>query len=245
MIFLTDTMSIAAALRAGMSPIEVADRFKPTAEAKRILDLCIKLGSPPADALERLSLVEADWGKALADLEVAASGPKSSAKLVTLLPVIVLAGAQLLGLKIFNHPNPLTLASIGVGSALLFAGHLWSKRILNSAKPSSTDPGAVLDAFSVALSSGLSPSAALQAVAEQGDTSELHKVIELSSSTGLAIAKIARAEADQLRLRSKVEMDTRIRAAAVRLMWPLGLTVLPAFVLVAVIPLALAMLQAN
>ncbi len=243
---LTDTATIAAALKSGMSVAEVRRRFQPNAIALQTLALCERLGSPPAENLERLAQVEADQAKAFAELEIAASGPKASAKLVTTLPLLVLLGAQLLGMKVLNSLNLATGGSIMLGALLLYCGRRWSNRILERAKTSSADPGAALDAFAAAMNSGLAQRIAIGEVeAAFGAQPEIVTILETSADTGLAVAKLARAEADRLRLAWRLSSEKRIHEAGVRLMWPLGLAVLPAFVLIAVVPLAASMLRGN
>lgn len=243
---MTDTATIAAALKAGMTPSDVRKRFEPSPLTSKTLELCQAVGAPPVLALERLAEVETSWQVASAELELAASGPKSSAKLVTLLPLVVLFGAQLLGLKVFNSPSPFLLGSLGFGAALLYLGWLWSKRILDKAQVRQSDPGAALDALSVALAAGLPTAQAYKEVESRfGPVPALQELNQLSSQTGLALAKLVFAEADRLRLQARVSAQKLIRQAGVKLMWPLGLLVLPSFVLLAVIPLSLAMLRAN
>ena len=57
--------------------------------------------------------------------------------------------------------------------------------------------------------------------------------------------ELARAEADRIRLNWRVSSEKKIQQAGIRLMWPLGVAVLPAFVLIAVLPLAVSMLRGN
>lgn len=229
-----------------MSVPEVRRRFEPNQAAQQALTLCEQLGSAPAENLERLAQVEAERAKALAALEVSASGPRASARLVTLLPILVLLGAQLLGMRVLNSLNPVTLSSIGLGAGLLLFGRRWSKRILDKAQPVVHDPGAALDAFASAMAAGLAPTTATREVEKVfGAQPEIAKLLETAAETGMAISKLARAEADRLRLSWRVSSEKRIHEAGIRLMWPLGLAVLPAFVLIAVLPLAVSMLRGT
>ncbi|CAB4947102.1 unannotated protein [freshwater metagenome] len=243
---LTDTATIAAALRAGMSIADARRRYQPNEFALRALALCERLGSAPAENLERLAQVEVAQAKAVAELEVAASGPRASARLVTLLPVLVLLGAQLLGMRVLNAVNIFTFGSILFGVLLLLGGRRWSSRILEGAKPKTLDPGAALDAFAAAMNAGLPQRVAVEEVESLfGSQPEVARLINASAETGLAVSKLARAEADRQRLTWRIESERKIHEAGVRLMWPLGLAVLPAFVLIAVVPLAAAMLRGN
>ena len=225
---------------------EAKRRYQPSGEALAALDLCERLGAAPAESLQRLAAVEAELAKAKAELELAATGPRASAKLVTLLPVAVLLGAQLLGMRVFNQLSPLACAAICLGALLLFAGRRWSSRILAKAQPEASDPGAALDSFAAAMNAGLPQSAALIEVEKSfGSQPGLLAITTEAAQTGMAVTRLARAEADRLRLQWRVESERRIHEAGVRLMWPLGVAVLPAFVLIAVVPLAIAMLRGN
>jgi hypothetical protein len=42
-----------------------------------------------------------------------------------------------------------------------------------------------------------------------------------------------------------VSSEKKIQQAGIRLMWPLGVAVLPAFVLIAIVPLAVSMLRGT
>jgi tight adherence protein B len=229
-----------------MSVADVKRRFEPNQSTLRALTLCEQLGSAPAENLERLAEVEAEQAKAVAALEVAASGPRASARLVTVLPILVLLGAQLLGMRVLNSLNAVTTASIVLGALLLLVGRRWSRRILAAAQPEVHDPGAALDAFASAMSAGLAPTVAIREVEKVfGHQPELAALLASSADTGLAISRLARAEADRIRLNWRVSSEKKIQQAGIRLMWPLGVAVLPAFVLIAVLPLAVSMLRGN
>ena len=225
---------------------EVKRRYQPRGQALATIVFCERLGSAPAESLERLAEVEVAQARAIAELEVAASGPRASAKLVTMLPILVLLGAQVLGMRVLNALNVLTLGSIGLGALLLVAGRRWSSKILTKAQPSAGDPGAALDAFASAMNAGLAQSLAIKEVEDSfGSQPEISRLLREAAETGLAVSRLANAQADRLRLDWRVKSEKRIHEAGIRLMWPLGLAVLPAFVLVAVVPLAVAMLRGN
>lgn len=237
---------MAAAVRAGL-PLEVVrSRHSLDATTEAALDLCQKFGSPPARTLDRLAAVAVAQERARSELALAQAGPVSSARLVLVLPLVVLGLAQLGGLRVLNSPSPVTLGSMVLGGLLLLAGRYWSNRIVKAAEPSAEDPGVALDAFASGMQGGLSPQTVLDELARHyPNTNAIQVVIEESSRDGLAIADLALASADRLRLDARVAAETKIRQAGVRLMWPLGLAVLPAFVLLAVIPLATAMIQGS
>jgi len=239
-------VSMAAAVRAGL-PLEVVrSRHQLDAATAAALDLCQQFGSPPARTLDRLAQVAVANERARSELELAQAGPASSARLVLVLPLVVLGLAQLGGLHVLTSPSPLTLGSMFLGALLLLIGRQWSKRIVKAAEPNGEDPALALDAFASGMQGGLSPQIVIEKLSQvYPNTEAIREVIETSSRDGIAIADLALASADRLRLETRVAAETKIHQAGVRLMWPLGLAVLPAFILLAVIPLAASMIQGS
>ena len=235
---------MSASLRAGMQLERVLERFPPDETVGKALALASRFGAKPADVLDRMAEVAANRDKANAELALAQAGPKSSAKLVLLLPIGVLGLAQLAGLRVLVNPSAVSIGSMVLGGLLLVFGRLWSNRIVAAAEPEAFDPGEAIDSFVSGLEAGLPPTEVARAVAEVfGESQEIAALIRDAEEEGLAIARLATARASQLRESKRVRDETRIREAGVRLMWPLGLAVLPAFVLISVIPLATAMLR--
>ena len=72
---------------------------------------------------------------------------------------------------------------------------------------------------------------------------ELEKAAELSRTTGAALTEILSAAADAFRDEQRHEIATRISRLGVQLMIPLGVAVLPAFVLLSIVPIAISLLS--
>jgi tight adherence protein B len=72
---------------------------------------------------------------------------------------------------------------------------------------------------------------------------ELEKAAELSRTTGAALTEILSAAADAFRDEQRHEIATRISKLGVQLMIPLGVAVLPAFVLLSIVPIAISLLS--
>jgi hypothetical protein len=143
----------------------------------------------------------------------------------------------------------------------------WARRPRRSAPaPPGTSIPVTLDLVAAVLAAGATPAAALGVVAgaldRRGDgelarqlrsavipgdrhvpaLTPLLLALDLAASTGLAPAALVRsAAADQRRVRSARQARAARRAAVV-LVLPLGLCQLPAFVLLGVVPLVLALL---
>ncbi|GAB3119689.1 hypothetical protein [Glaciibacter psychrotolerans] len=70
-------------------------------------------------------------------------------------------------------------------------------------------------------------------------------VLDLAERAGVPAAELLRSEAEQLRRQARSEGQQRAEALAVTLMIPLGVCVLPAFMLVGVMPLLLGVLSST
>jgi tight adherence protein B len=131
---------------------------------------------------------------------------------------------------------------------MLVAG-ISSRRMLRRASPAFSDPGIFLDCVVIGLQAGLPVSAAAENArvrVGEGRESEafqkLEQALDLSDSTGAELTSILSAAADGLRDELFHEQSNRLAKLAVHLMIPLGLAVLPAFVLLTVVPIAIGLL---
>lgn len=237
----------------------------PTQDAKQfelVWLLATKLGGPVVVALGRVAEVFDRQQRNLSEVQLAFAGPQSTAKLVTWLPVIALFLAQAVGMNPARAiiSSPVGLVSVFLGAGLLFIGHRWSKRLLAKALPTAQDPGAFIDCVLIGLQAGLPlQQARIQATAEYqlmfdepsadvnlaraADEVALDEAAELSRKSGASLTQILSATADRFRDELRFEISNRIARLGVRLMIPLGIAVLPAFVLIAIVPIAISLLS--
>jgi hypothetical protein len=96
-----------------------------------------------------------------------------------------------------------------------------------------------LDGVSIAIHAGLPLTSAVELAGMQ-DASNL---ADLDASSGVALAELLRERANQARQDQFNEDRLSIQKTGVKVLWPLGLTVLPAFVLFAIVPVAAALIQ--
>jgi tight adherence protein B len=83
------------------------------------------------------------------------------------------------------------------------------------------------------------------AAAGSDSDAAITRVLDLAGRAGVPAAELLRSEADQLRRDARSEGQRRAAALAVTLMIPLGVCVLPAFMLVGVVPLLLTVLSST
>jgi tight adherence protein B len=223
--------------------------------------ISVILGGPIVLALNRMAEVFDRNQNNATEVQLAFAGPQSTAKLVMWLPALSLVLAQLVGMNplaaIFG--SILGALSVSLGAGLMVAGRYWTKRLLaralpNPATPEAIDRGAYLDCVLIGLQAGLPLSKSRQIALAQFESAfgvppleqnfvALDSAAELSRTTGAALSEILSANADAFRSAQRFEISSRISRLGVQLMIPLGVAVLPAFVLLSIVPIAISLLS--
>lgn len=231
----------------------------PNVDAKQfelVWSLAQQLGGPVVLALNRIIEVFERNDKNAKEVELAFAGPQSTSKLVMGLPVVALVLAQLTGMNPFGAivGSLLGILSVCLGAGLLVTGHYWTKRLLAKALPQELDPGAYLDCVLIGLQAGLPLESARQTAAQkfkivfsidisEQDIVALDVAAELSRTTGAALSLIILSGADRVREDLRFQISNRIARLSVKLMIPLGVAVLPAFILLSIVPIAISLLS--
>ncbi|WP_308467975.1 type II secretion system F family protein [Rathayibacter soli] len=212
-------------------------------------------GAPLAQCLRQLACAFQALGQTQRDLQVALAGPAATARLVMALPVVgVLFG---LGLG-FNTWQTLFgsapgLVCLTVGVLLMVVGVLWNRRMIRRATPTDVTPGLCIDLTAMAMAGGGSVDRARRLVGEavnrygivDAHASLIDGVVDLSSRAGVPAAELLHGEADRARREARTTGQEAAATLAVRLMLPLGVCVLPAFMLLGVAPLLLAIISST
>lgn len=251
---------LASLLRAGVGANQAFEIVRPdlknlSPDRRDQIDLlwsvALETGGPLVPAISRFTEVLARLDAHQAQLQLTFASPKATSKLIFGLPVIGLLLAQLLGLAPISAmttslPGFLALC---LGLILMLVAGISSRRMLRRASPAFSDPGIFLDCVVIGLQAGLPVSAAAEnarvRVGEERDSEafqKLEQALVLSDSTGAELTSILLAAADGLRDELFHEQSNRLAKLAVHLMIPLGLAVLPAFVLLTVVPIAIGLL---
>lgn len=203
-------------------------------------------GSPLAPALRDYALSLRDLGDAQRDARAALAGPVATARMVMALPAVGVLFGLALGFNTLATlaGTPVGWACVALGTALLFVAARWNARLVRSARPESATPGLACELTAIAMAGGSSldrarsiVDAAVQRYGVQAEPGEVDAVLELSRRAGVPAAELLRGEARELRAAARATAQERAAALAVRLMLPLGLCVLPAFLALGVVPL--------
>lgn len=242
------------------------------------LHVCERTGAPMAVMLQHLAEALRDLHDAAQARRSAFAGPRSTARILLVLP---LAG---LGLGILLGGDPLRLLlTSGPGRLLGIAGLLltglgwwWMRRLLHRADPPArhqVDTSVQLELIAGALEAGLPLARAVAAVGmalpEGAEATALRRVataleagvpaaltgnalpagleplsrsVALAAGTGADLSRVLRSAARDARRGRARAAEVLAAQLAVRLVLPTGLTLLPAFLALGIIPTVISLL---
>ena len=220
-------------------------------------------GAPLAPTLIELAGCIRDLAESQRQIAVALASPTATARLVLALPAVGLVFGTLLGFNTVGtlFTTPIGWLCLGLGGGLVIVAARWNRRMVRAAQPRELTPGLPLDLMAIAVAGGGALDRAHASVSEAldlcGVVSEpgaprdaeftasmrvVDDVLDLSSRAGVPAAALLRAEATELRRAARARATHRAQQLSVRLMIPLGLCVLPSFMLLSVVPLLVTVL---
>jgi tight adherence protein B len=139
-----------------------------------------------------------------------------------------------------------------VGAVLMVIAARWNRRLVSRAQPTDAAPGLELELMAIAVSGGgsLDRAIAMLAAATERfglsrDTNRVDGVLGLSRRAGVPAAELLRSEAEEVRRVASAQAQERAATLSVTLMLPLGLCVLPAFMVLGVVPLLVAVISST
>ncbi|MEL0627516.1 hypothetical protein V6245_11220 [Salinibacterium amurskyense] len=213
-----------------------------------------QVGAPLAGALRTQARALRMLVHSQREVATALAAPVSTARMVLALPAVGLVFGALLGFDTLGvlFTTPIGWGCLVVGGGLILVAVRWNRRLVRSATPHRVAPGLECELMAVAVSGGGSlvqaraiVAAALERFALPGDGDHLDEVLQLSHEAGVPAAELLRAEADELRLTADADARAAAAALSVQLMLPLGLCVLPAFMVLGVLPLMVAVISST
>lgn len=220
----------------------------------RVADLS---GAPFADVLERMHLAFASLSRLSERRSVLLSGPRATIRLVSALPVIAL----LLGAALGFDPLGILLSPAGVllgvtGGVLLSFGVWWATKLTQRLADADWIAGFEFELCWVSLSGGATHSDALRRVIDSVDEAGAHWVrlaelrrdgavqqaLKSAAALGTPVGPALLAEADAARQVALAELERRAERLGVHVLLPIGLCVLPAFIILGVLPVLFAVM---
>jgi tight adherence protein B len=220
-----------------------------------LVAVCNEAGAAPVAALRCLEQIAEQQFESEAKLRVSGTVPKATARLVLWLPVGAALLGQLAGLESISvfFESLFALTALLLGLMLLVAAQVWSGRILSTAIQIHVAEEIVLDAIALCLGAGLSLQLASQISVKNFTESfghepskqileEFQELSDFSDSTGAPIAKLFCNRAEVTRRLKAHKQSELLERVSIRLLAPLAIFVLPAFVLIAVLPMSIVLL---
>jgi len=220
-----------------------------------LLEVAKDAGASVANEIDVVADLFTFKERSLQRIAVAHASPKASAKLVLWLPLITLVMAELAGMNVIGAliTKPIMLLSLSFGLMLLLIAKSLSNRLIKRAKPKDTNIGFYLMGVALESSGGASLNQAqnratdiyVKVFGANPATVELKAMAQVAllvEQTGARVGDLLRRQAEQLQRESLTASEIQIEKLSVRLMLPLGLAVLPAFLFLTVIPLMFSML---
>lgn len=215
-------------------------------------EIATTVGAPLAEVLRMIAETLRDASSAADDVRIALAEPAGTARLLLLMPFAGLLLGFALGFDTVSVivGNPIGAACVVAGLLLMLLARMWTKKMLDRAKPAPGTPGMQAELVAVALAGGASVERALRLVAESpasrhGGQERIGTVLDLSRAAGVPAGELLRASAAQDRHAARIAGRMRAAALSTSLLIPLGVCTLPAFMLLGVVPLLLSVLTST
>ncbi|OUE21691.1 Bacterial type II secretion system protein F domain protein [Clavibacter michiganensis] len=220
------------------------------------LEVADGTGAPLARSLHRLADSLVDIARVRRDAGTALAGPVATSRTVLLMPVAGLLLAAGLGfdpMRVLVTTVP-GLVCLLAGSSLVAVGWRWNRGLVRQAVSREPAPGLVLDLVATAMSGGSSVPRAVAVVRRAceraglgvgDDLAAVGSVVDVAARTGAPVAVLLGSEAERIRRDAATWAERAAARLAARLMLPLGVCILPAFLAVGVVPMLLAVVSST
>ncbi len=214
-------------------------------------------GAPLAPALERFALALQSLERLAGRRDALLAGPRATIRLVVALPPLALLLGAALGfdpLPVLISPPGAVLLAAGLG--LLALGAFWARALVRRVAAADRAAGWAFELSWIALGGGGPPGEALRCVADCADgaradwvrLAELRRdgpvqgCLRAAAALGTPAGTLLLGAAETARSRTQAELEREAERLGVRVLLPLGACVLPAFVLLGVVPVLMAVL---
>ena len=217
-------------------------------------EVATESGAPLAPTLRRLAEVLRALAQGRRDVEVALAGPVATSLIVLALPAVGLLLGTLLGFDALRVlvTTPAGWGCLAVGGLLVAAGIRWNRRLIRRARVLDATPGLGLELLAIAVSGGASLDRACALVDRALLDAELpalggeaEVVLDFSRAAGAPAAALLHAEAEERRRISRADGQLKAAELGTRLLLPLGICILPAFIVLGVAPVGLAIIAGS
>jgi tight adherence protein B len=205
------------------------------------------VGAPLAESLRAMASALRDAQEAADDVRVALAEPAATARLMSWLPLVAVLLGVALGFDTFATllGSPIGIACLALGVVLIVVAQRWNAALVRRARASAGIPGIDAELLAIALSGGVSIDRARRLVHDATGAepdAETVAVLDLSRTAGVPAVELLRASSTLARHRARVAGRIRAARLSSRLLVPLGVCTLPAFLLLGVAPMLLSVM---
>lgn len=208
------------------------------------------VGAPLAESLRDTADALRDAQRTADEIRVALAEPAATARLMGWLPLVAVGLGIALGFDTVAvlAASPAGVVCLVVGGVLMLLARRWNAALVRRARPPDAVPGATAELTAIALGGGVSIERAGALVREalpEARDDEVRGILALSRSAGVPAADLLRSSAWLARHRARTEGRLGAARLATRLLLPLGVCTLPAFLLLGVAPMLLSILSSG
>lgn len=218
-----------------------------------VLSVADESGTPLYRALWALADALRDRVSVEAEIRSIVQAPRQTTLLLLALPPLSLVVAGTLGVNALGFLTGSTFGWLLLGLAVLLytAAIVWMGRLVTQLMPDSGYLSPARDLLAVASQGGALPEVAAARVNRvliehglaQSDSADIQSLTALSRRVGIPISTLSVAEATWARHQARAEAAEAAQSLSVRILLPLGLFILPAFVAVGVVPVIFTLLE--
>jgi tight adherence protein B len=217
-------------------------------------EVATEVGAPLAPSLRAYAGSLRSFAQTQRDAEVALAGPVATARMVMALPAVGILFSLVLGFDALTVllGTPIGWGCLGVGGGLILTAARWNRSLVRAAAPRAATPGMECELLAIAMTGGGSLARAIDVVTAElarfelgADLARAFGILELSARAGVPAAELLRGEAAEARADARSAAQLDAARLSVRLMLPLGLCVLPAFMVLSVVPLLVSVISAT
>lgn len=237
---------LAGLLSAGVpfkQSVDMADPATLPEKFRQFIALAFELGAPLVPTLNQLEQQLRHEERTEQEIAQAQAVPQATRTLLLWLPVVSFVFAQIMGLGTFRGLwHPIGAASAVLAAALLYLGFRISGSMLKRFLEPKPDPTIALMVLRICLSAG-EPLARINQRLKLHEPSGASELLELSQRTGARLSFLIDSELEQLNQKLLSDRIEAARKLSVRLLIPLSLTTLPAFLLLTLPPIIIGFTQ--
>lgn len=223
--------------------VDLADPRQLPEKFRQFIALAFELGAPLVPTLSQLEVQLRHEERSAQEVSQAQAVPQATRTLLLWLPLVAFLMSQIMGLaSLKGLLHPVGMVAALLAAALLGLGHKISGKMLATFDEMRPDPTHSLMVLRICLAAG-EPLPKIEARLAKLDPGVATELIELSKQTGAKLAALIDSELEQLNQKLLSERIEAARRLSVKLLIPLSLTTLPAFLLLTLPPIIIGFTQ--